>query len=941
MQRLIYTLLLIAAASISKAVVTFTITNTGTGSAGCADVVLSQAQTQANLGNDVIVYMDAPGFCAPAIVLSLTSGSLTIQKKPGAAVAQGFDWSINASGSGYALNITCQSSLTAITVKDITVQYFAGVISLTGGKSCLIDNCIFKGYNYYPAIYFVDLNNGSNSHVIKDVTVQNCTFSGRFTTIAWYDPQGSTICRKNYYFTSTAAKTFKVLNNTFKTLASAGCGGPNWCINGSFFIEDIIDISTYAGTDNLSIEIKNNSSPQAQGSFATRIGASPTTYPFVGSYMNNDYLFSVDIQNNSQMSHIFLDRPLSYWKIQNNSIIPCASYIGQSGIVVSPNYPGGTSSTLYTTQKLGFINSNSVYCNNQTYINSNNTFNNAIALPNYYAPAARTWATIVGNKSPGCALTEILDITNMSGSIRIYDNVSVRRCKIAGTQYSVQPNGFTTVPIIAMNNPMTATLGLTSIVSGSVVANYTYTGISNASNNDLYIDFYKSNANGDLVDYLGEKLIPVGSISGSGTASITIPGTVTLNGSDRIAITLTGLNPNPATYPTVVSFGTSYVFYPMDLTPCTSASFNAPLTACAYPSGVAVTANLCANTQAVYTWNMYDPNGSPLVGYGFSGPNITIPSYIQGTYTLKLTVNYPGQTAPQTAYQTIVINNSCAPPPPPPNSTPCCNPSPSLTMVNPPTQICAGEPITFNFAGSVCSSSSDIYINMGECQWYPLYSGSSFTITKTIVHTYNQPGNYTIITGGPNSMCYYTLTNITVLDCDDGGGNEAPNCQPNFSPPPGDYILSFWVREELSTYANLLTYSSGMHVNYMLNNANNTIQVYADDPNNAQNRMIDRWQKVEQKITIPPNSTDIKLSLVNRANNSSNAYFDDIRFHPFNSSFKSYVYDPVTLRLSAELDERNYATFYEYDEEGQLIRIKKETERGVKTIKESRTSVSK
>jgi hypothetical protein len=51
---------------------------------------------------------------------------------------------------------------------------------------------------------------------------------------------------------------------------------------------------------------------------------------------------------------------------------------------------------------------------------------------------------------------------------------------------------------------------------------------------------------------------------------------------------------------------------------------------------------------------------------------------------------------------------------------------------------------------------------------------------------------------------------------------------------------------------------------------------------------------------------------------------------------KSYVYDPVSLRLWSELDDRNYATFYEYDEQGNLTRTKKETERGIITIQESR-----
>jgi hypothetical protein len=55
----------------------------------------------------------------------------------------------------------------------------------------------------------------------------------------------------------------------------------------------------------------------------------------------------------------------------------------------------------------------------------------------------------------------------------------------------------------------------------------------------------------------------------------------------------------------------------------------------------------------------------------------------------------------------------------------------------------------------------------------------------------------------------------------------------------------------------------------------------------------------------------------------------------------SYVYDPISLRLMAELDERNYATLYEYDEEGKLIRIKKETEKGIMTIQENRDNIRK
>jgi hypothetical protein len=109
--------------------------------------------------------------------------------------------------------------------------------------------------------------------------------------------------------------------------------------------------------------------------------------------------------------------------------------------------------------------------------------------------------------------------------------------------------------------------------------------------------------------------------------------------------------------------------------------------------------------------------------------------------------------------------------------------------------------------------------------------------------------------------------------------------------------------------------------------------------NVRRSEIIDGWQRVELEFTVPTSATDIRVSFQNTG--IKDTYIDDIRIHPFNSSLKSYVFDPITLRLSAELDERNFATFYEYDIEGQLSRIKKETERGVMTVQEARQNSSK
>jgi hypothetical protein len=101
--------------------------------------------------------------------------------------------------------------------------------------------------------------------------------------------------------------------------------------------------------------------------------------------------------------------------------------------------------------------------------------------------------------------------------------------------------------------------------------------------------------------------------------------------------------------------------------------------------------------------------------------------------------------------------------------------------------------------------------------------------------------------------------------------------------------------------------------------------------------VIDGWQRYEGAFTVTGDYVDIQL--IN--NSKKTAYYDDIRIHPYNANMKSYVYDPVNLRLTAELDANNYAIFYEYDEEGTLIRTKAETREGIKTITETRSSKQK
>jgi hypothetical protein len=153
-----------------------------------------------------------------------------------------------------------------------------------------------------------------------------------------------------------------------------------------------------------------------------------------------------------------------------------------------------------------------------------------------------------------------------------------------------------------------------------------------------------------------------------------------------------------------------------------------------------------------------------------------------------------------------------------------------------------------------------------------------------------------------------------------------------FSPLQGTKIVvSAWVKQQTPCISNTyeqvrmdLDFNSGSPSSFVLRPSGN---------------IIEGWQRIEDTLTIPLTATSVTVRL--KSTSSDAVYFDDIRMHPFNSNMKSFVYNPVNIRLMAELDENNYATFYEYDDEGTLIRVKKETERGIKTIRETRSALLK
>ncbi len=150
-----------------------------------------------------------------------------------------------------------------------------------------------------------------------------------------------------------------------------------------------------------------------------------------------------------------------------------------------------------------------------------------------------------------------------------------------------------------------------------------------------------------------------------------------------------------------------------------------------------------------------------------------------------------------------------------------------------------------------------------------------------------------------------------------------------FSPSAGGpekYLLTYWVKATNQGAA-------GITINY--DNSPVSATLISTSP------AIEGWMKYEYLIDLTGVTVTVgKVFDVIIANTApTDAFFDDIRIHPFNANMKSFVYDNKKLRLMASLDENNYATFFEYDEEGNLVRTKRETERGIITINENRQNI--
>lgn len=244
-------------------------------------------------------------------------------------------------------------------------------------------------------------------------------------------------------------------------------------------------------------------------------------------------------------------------------------------------------------------------------------------------------------------------------------------------------------------------------------------------------------------------------------------------------------------------------------------------------------------------------------------------------------------------------------------------------------------------SGPARSASVTVYLTAGDKVVIEVDAFEDSYFTTAPNFTWQRLGSCgTGITGIPASNIYSWSANDNVA-CDStvcisrlNITTDSSSLLPGFKPSQGNrMVFSAWVKQEDSCLCK--DYDSNS-VNFTFKRSGQSDITLSFKPSG---NIIEGWQRYDTVIDIPADADSMRLSL--KSDSHSPVYFDDVRMHPYNGNMKSFVYDPVSLRLMAELDENNYATFYEYDNDGTLIRVKKETERGIETIKETRSSLSK
>lgn len=204
----------------------------------------------------------------------------------------------------------------------------------------------------------------------------------------------------------------------------------------------------------------------------------------------------------------------------------------------------------------------------------------------------------------------------------------------------------------------------------------------------------------------------------------------------------------------------------------------------------------------------------------------------------------------------------------------------------------------------------------------------SFTISPRVACKGDRGSQRTTATGNPQPNPSSDLNNENTTNGKPANDSGCIQCIGGFSPDLNKkYVFSCWVK--VNNPQPIISCSDASVE--ITCNGSASVSLKSEGP------VIEGWQRVMGTFSTSANNNVI----VSLKQGNAATYFDDLRIFPADGNMVSYIYDDVNLRLTYSLDENNYFTKNEYNNQGELRRIKKETEKGIVTIKEVNSSLVK
>lgn len=147
------------------------------------------------------------------------------------------------------------------------------------------------------------------------------------------------------------------------------------------------------------------------------------------------------------------------------------------------------------------------------------------------------------------------------------------------------------------------------------------------------------------------------------------------------------------------------------------------------------------------------------------------------------------------------------------------------------------------------------------------------------------------------------------------------------------YLLKYWIYH----YDGIpLGIPQALEVKFFNTATNSDITTSFIESSNWTNPIrVGNWDLITHEIKVntysPPSTNEINIKVIAAVP----TYIDDLLFIPIDATSKCIAYNCENDRVEAEFDSEHFATFFDYDNEGRLIRKRKETYRGVKNIAET------